>query len=102
MKILILRFSSIGDIVLTTPVARCVKTQMENVEVHYATKAQYESILENNPYVDKTFLLKENLDELIAELKKENYDLILDLHNNLRTRILKWRLGVRSFRFNKL
>ena len=102
MKILIVRFSSIGDIVLTTPVPRCVKTQLEDAEVHYATKAQYQSIIESNPYVDKTFLLKESLDELIIELKKENYDVVLDLHNNLRTRILKWKLGVRSFSFNKL
>ena len=102
MKILIVRFSSIGDIVLTTPVPRCVKTQLENAEVHYATKAQYQSILESNPYVDRIFLLKDSLDELITELKKENYDVVLDLHNNLRTRILKWKLGVRSFSFNKL
>ncbi|HTH54454.1 MAG TPA: glycosyltransferase family 9 protein [Cyclobacteriaceae bacterium] len=102
MKILIVRFSSIGDIVLTTPVPRCVKTQLENAEVHYATKEQYRSILENNPYVDKVFLLKDSLDELFVELKKENYDYVLDLHNNLRTRILKWKLGAHSFSFNKL
>lgn len=102
MKVLIVRFSSIGDIVLTTPVLRCVKTQLENVEVHYATKAQYQSILQSNPYVDKIFLLNERLDELITELKRENYDLILDLHNNLRTRILKWKLGARAASFNKL
>src|SRR5262245_21716119 len=102
MKILILRFSSIGDIVLTTPVPRCVKTQLENVEVHYATKAQYRSILESNPYVDKVFLLGGNLNDLVSELRKEKYDVILDLHNNLRTRILKWKLGVKSYSFDKL
>ncbi|MBI1767708.1 MAG: glycosyltransferase family 9 protein [Bacteroidetes bacterium] len=102
MKILIVRFSSIGDIVLTTPVPRCIKTQLENVEVHYATKSQYQSILESNPYIDKVFLFKEDLNELTTELKKENYDVVLDLHNNLRTRILKWKLGVRSYSFNKL
>ena len=102
MKILIVRFSSIGDIVLTTPVPRCIKTQLENAEVHYATKAQYQSILESNPYVDKVHLLKEDLEELVVELKKEKYDVVLDLHNNLRTRILKWKLGVRSHNFNKL
>ena len=102
MKILIIRFSSIGDIVLTTPVPRCVKTQLENAEVHFEKKVQYQSILESNPYVDKVFLLRESLDEFIVDLKKENYDVVLDLHNNLRTRILKWKLGVRSFSFNKL
>ncbi len=102
MKILIIRFSSIGDIVLTTPVVRCLKTQLDDSEIHYATKAQYQSILENNPYVDKVFLLKENFDELVGELKKEKYDVVIDLHNNLRTRILKWKLSVLSYSFNKL
>jgi len=101
MKILIVRFSSIGDIVLTTPVIRCIKTKL-SAEVHYVTKSQYKSLLENNPYVDKLFLLRESLSELIHELKIENYDVVIDLHHNLRTRILKWRLGVQSFSFNKL
>ncbi len=102
MKILILRFSSIGDIVLTTPVIRCLKTQLDDAEIHYATKEQYKTILENNPYVDKLFFLTENLGELVHALKREKYDVVIDLHHNLRTRIVKWRLGVRSFSFNKL
>ncbi len=102
MKILVVRFSSIGDIVLTTPVVRCLKTQMDNAEIHYATKAQYQSILQDNPYIDKLFFLGENLSDLIQELKKEKYDVVIDLHNNLRTGLLKWKLGVRSFSFNKL
>src|SRR5882762_9828330 len=102
MKILIVRFSSIGDIVLTTPVVRCLKTQIDDAEIHYVTKVQYQSILQNNPYIDKIFFLKESIIELMNELKKENYDVIIDLHNNLRTRLLKWRLGSRSFSYNKL
>ena len=102
MKILIVRFSSIGDIVLTTPVVRCLKTQIDDAEIHYVTKVQYQSILQNNPYIDKIFVLKESIIELMNELKKENYDVIIDLHNNLRTRLLKWRLGSRSFSYNKL
>lgn len=102
MKILILRFSSIGDIVLTTPVVRCLKTQLDDAEIHYATKEQYKPILEINPYVDKFFFLKESLSDLVHDLKKERYNAVIDLHNNLRTRIVKWRLGVRSYSFNKL
>ena len=102
MKILIVRFSSIGDIVLTTPVVRCLKTQLDNVEIHYASKVQYQSILQSNPYIDKLIFLKENLTDLIQSLKEEKYDVVIDLHNNLRTRILKWRLGTTSFSFNKL
>ena len=54
VKILVIRFSSIGDIVLTTPVIRCLKKQLEgDVEVHYLTKNNYKTLLENNPYVCK-------------------------------------------------
>jgi len=102
MKVLILRFSSIGDIVLTTPVIRTVKTQLEKAEVHYATKAEYRSLFEANPYVDKVHYLGENLTKLINELKEEKFDVIIDLHHNLRTWQVKHRLGVSSFSYDKL
>lgn len=101
MKILILRFSSIGDIVLTTPVIRTLKTQLD-AEVHYATKKEYEGILLSNPYIDKIHLLNSSLDDLSSELIKENFDVIIDLHNNLRTRILKFTLRKKSYSFRKL
>lgn len=102
MKILIIRFSSIGDIVLTTPVIRCVKQQLNNVEVHYLTKKSFESILNSNPYVDKLHLLEGKLSKTITELKAEKFDYILDLHNNIRTRLIKLQLGVKSKSFDKL
>jgi ADP-heptose:LPS heptosyltransferase len=101
-KFLILRFSSIGDIVLTTPVIRCLKQQYPEAEVHFATKKSYKSLLENNPYVDKVFVLEKSLNDLVNQLKSDHYDYIIDLHNNLRTTILKFRLGVKSFSFDKL
>ncbi len=101
MKILVVRFSSIGDIVLTTPVVRCLKTQLD-AEIHFVIKEQYQSLLQNNPYIDKIFLLRDSLGALVRELHVEKYDCIIDLHQNLRTRILKWRLGVRAFSFDKL
>ncbi|MGV3540370.1 MAG: glycosyltransferase family 9 protein [Rufibacter sp.] len=101
-KILIIRFSSIGDIVLTTPVIRCVKQQVPNAEVHFCTKAAFRNILASNPYVDKVFCLEKSLSDLLEQLKAEKYDLVLDLHNNLRTRILKARLGRPARSFNKL
>lgn len=101
-KILIIRFSSIGDIVLTTPVIRCVKQQVPGAEVHFCTKAAFRNIIASNPYVDKVFTLENSLSALLAQLKAEKYDLVLDLHHNLRTRILKARLGVPVRSFNKL
>lgn len=102
MKILIIRFSSIGDIVLTTPVIRAIKTQLDNSEVHFVTKEQYKGIFEENPYVDKLHLLQKDLGHLIANLRREKFDVVIDLHNNLRSRMIKSALLVRSHSFNKL
>jgi heptosyltransferase-2 len=103
MKLLIIRFSSIGDIVLTTPVIRCVKLQLEGVRVHYLTKKSFSSILAPNPYIDKLHFLQDNWDEMITELKEEQFDYIIDLHHNLRTLRIKRALKqVKSFSFNKL
>lgn len=101
-KFLILRFSSIGDIVLTTPVIRCLKQQYPDAEVHYVTKKSYETLLENNPYIDRIFMLENGLNKMIKDLQSEHYDYVIDLHNNLRTTIIKLRLGVKSFSFDKL
>lgn len=101
LKILVVRFSSIGDIVLTTPVVRMLKKQL-NFEVHFLTKSTYVSLLKNNPYIDSVYQIDNSIAEVITDLQKEAYDYIIDLHNNLRTRILKFRLGVTSRSFKKL
>lgn len=102
LKILIIRFSSIGDIVLTTPVIRCVKEQLPGVKLHYLTKKNFEPVLAANPYLDKVHYLKDSLSDTIAELKLEDFDHIIDLHHNIRTLIIKLRLGKHSSSFNKL
>ncbi len=102
VKFLIIRFSSIGDIVLTTPVIRCLKQQVEDAEIHFLTKPQFSSILTSNPFIEKVLTLKENFSETISEIKEERYDYIIDLHNNLRTKRIKSRVGILSFKFNKL
>ena len=102
MKVLVIRFSSIGDIVLTTPVVRVLKTQLEDVQVHYATKIQFKSIFEENPYIDKVHYLHKDLSQFIRELRIEKFDIIIDLHNNLRTRIIKTALQTRASGFDKL
>ncbi|MEJ2004073.1 MAG: glycosyl transferase, partial [Cyclobacteriaceae bacterium] len=101
-KILVIRFSSIGDIVLTSPVVRNLKTQLPDAEVHYCTKKSFHPILKANPYIDKIHLLDKDLSALIGDLQREGYDYIVDLHNNLRTRIIKTKLKAKSASFNKL
>jgi ADP-heptose:LPS heptosyltransferase len=101
-KILILRFSSIGDIVLTTPVIRVLKQQLPGVQLHYCTKPAFKAILAANPYLDKVHYLPDKLEDLIAELRAEEFDFIVDLHHNLRTRLIRWKLGVPAAGFDKL
>lgn len=102
MKILIVRFSSIGDIVLTTPVVRCLKKQRPDAEIHYLSKKAFASILDSNPYIDKRIYLNDDLPEIIEQLKPEKYDEIIDLHHNVRTLRIKKALNVPSHSFNKL
>lgn len=102
IKCLIIRFSSIGDIVLTSPVTRCLNQQLENVEIHFVTKQKFASLVACNPYIDKIHLYNGNMKELISELKTENFDHIIDLHNNLRSRWIKLQLGKASTTLKKL
>jgi ADP-heptose:LPS heptosyltransferase len=102
VKFLVVRFSSIGDIVLTTPVVRCLKTQVEGAVVHYLLKKQYEPIISDNPYIDKIYTLNRSFNVLVKRLRKEHYHYIIDLHKNLRTLRLKTQLRVLTFTFNKL
>lgn len=102
MKFLVIRFSSIGDIVLTTPVVRCLKQQVPGAEVHFLTKQQFKPIVAPNPYIDKVMLLEHSFELMIHELKQEQYDCIIDLHHNLRTLRIKRALKAKSFSFNKL
>lgn len=100
-KVLVIRFSSIGDIVLTTPVVRALKQQL-NAEVHYLTKESFASIPASNPYVDRVHVLSKNLGTVLKELKQENFDFIIDLHANFRTFLVKSYLLKPSASFRKL
>jgi len=101
-KILIIRFSSIGDIVLASPVFRCVKKQLSDTEVHFLTKLSYKIVTAANPFIDKFFYYDENMEELLARLKAENYDHIIDLHNNFRSNKIKRILSVDTHTIDKL
>jgi ADP-heptose:LPS heptosyltransferase len=101
-KFLIIRFSSIGDIVLTSPIARCIKKENSKYEVHYLTKYKFSELVTTNPHVDKVYTIQKNTSEIIQELKAEKYDAVFDLHNNIRSRLVTNALHAKTFRFNKL
>ena len=101
-KFLIIRFSSIGDIVLTSPIIRCLKNGIPDAEIHFVTKANFAGILEENPHITKVYSFQKEITEIIPALKTENYDHIIDLHKNLRSFRLKYALKKPSSSFHKL
>ncbi len=102
-KFLIIRFSSIGDIVLTTPVIRCMRQQLEGAELHFLVKKNFKSIVEHNPYIDKIHVLQDDVNATLQALESENFDYIIDLHHNLRTlKIKNFLKDVPAFSFNKI
>ncbi len=99
-KFLIIRFSSIGDIVLTTPVIRCLKKQVPEAEVHFLTKDSFRSIVEHNPYIDKLHVWAHSRELMVHELNEENYDYIIDLHHNVKTLKLKIKTKLKIIIFS--
>jgi heptosyltransferase-2 len=102
MRLLFIRFSSIGDIVLTTPAIRCAHQQIPGAEIHFLTKKSMQDLVASNPYIHQCHYLDNDIDASINELKKINFDYIIDLHHNLRSLKIKKALGVKAFSYNKL
>lgn len=86
---------------MISPVIRCIQRQL-NATIHVATKKSFVSLLENNPHVDKVFGLDGDWKKFSAPMKMEQYDHIVDLHNNIRSKRLARTLGIKSRRYHKL
>lgn len=100
-KILLIRFSSIGDIVLVSPVIRALKTQLK-CQLHVLTKKKSRLLYEHNPYVDGIHIFEKSAAEIIPKLKKEQFDFVVDLQKNLRSLRVKRALNVPFASFSKL
>ena len=110
MHFIIIRFSSIGDIVLTTPVIRCLKQQVPNATIHFVTKQSMKDVVKANPFIDHIYTfntddfdaLLHNLNNKFAGILKSDIK-IIDLHNNFRSAAIKrYFFGVKAYTFNKL
>jgi len=92
-KILIIRLSSLGDIVLTTPVVQSLKQKFPQSEIFFLTKSQYQDLLKNHPNIFSLieFDPKEKHKgisgflKLVRQLRAFKFDLLVDLHANLRS-----------------
>ena len=102
MKILLIRFSSIGDIVLTFPVVKSIRKAFPDAKIHFASKKNVETLLLGAEGIDKFHFLSDSFVHFKKEIKEESFDHIIDLHNNLRTKRLTFGLPGKIVRFNKL
>ncbi len=100
-KILILRFSSIGDIVLTFPVVRALKVAFPACQIDYVTKKNFKSLLAACQGLENIFVLEQSLLDLKKQIDFKEYDAVLDLHHNLRTLLLTAFTGAKVYRFPK-
>ena len=103
MKILVIRFSAIGDVLLTFPVVEALVHKYPSAEIHFLTKPSNELVLDLLSSKVHPRFLQESLVQTAKQLRGERYDLVIDLHNNLRTFLLQVLLMKGSWhRFRKL
>ncbi|MDJ1479156.1 glycosyltransferase family 9 protein [Cytophagaceae bacterium YF14B1] len=102
MKVLIIRFSAIGDIVLASPAIRCLRKSFPDAEIHFLTKKSFKAVTEANPYVNRFHYYDKSVKELLPELKQASFDYIIDLQNNGRSLRIKNALPAKAYTINKL
>jgi len=103
-RILIIRLSSLGDILLTTPFIRSIKTQFPYIKIDMLIREEYADVIKLNPYLDNKLLFKKDDKSnsiLIEQLKTNTYDLVIDLQNNLRSKKVISSLRIKSVKFDK-
>ena len=96
-NILLIRFSSLGDLVLTTPIYRELRKVYPDSRLTLLTSEGFGRVLENNPHLDEIIYhhrkeTRIDLKELINQLRLQKFDLIYDIHNSLRSRWIGWQL----------
>jgi heptosyltransferase-2 len=109
-KILIIRFSSLGDIVLTTPVIDSLKAEFPESKIYFLTKARYSDLLKADPRIFSVVEFDQEgkhkgvkgFFKLISELRSQDFDLLIDLHGNIRSFFVRHLISSRKkFKYHK-
>jgi heptosyltransferase II len=97
-RILVIRFSSIGDILLTTPLLRLLRQAYPAASLEFLTKSAYQDVLRANPCLDVLHLFdpQGGLSPLLHTLRQQRYDVVLDLHGTLRSRVVSYAARARA------
>ena len=94
MKVLIIRFSSIGDVCQALSLPGFIKISAPQAEIHFVTRKDFADLTKNNPSIAKTWTYDKNLGlrglfSLIGHLRRQKFTHIYDAHNNLRSFIIR-------------
>lgn len=105
-KVLLIRLSSIGDIILCTPMLRAIKATHPACEVHFITRHEFAPLLRHDPHIDRLWLIdteegRAGLETMNMALMRESYDAVFDLHNNFRSRVLRNGISRRIHHIDK-
>ncbi len=102
IKILIIRLSSFGDVLLTTPLVRILNKKYPQASLDFLTRSSNIQIFKNNPNISKIIAYENNLHQKIKdEICNSNYNIIIDLQNNLRSRRLHQGIKAQKFYYHK-
>ena len=102
-RIGIIRFSSIGDIILTVPTIHALGELYPNAEITLITKESFGELLTSMDELKGQLLLKkgESLGSIRGRVKEAKFDLIVDLHDNIRSHFITFFVGARVLRYSK-
>ncbi len=105
-KILIIRLSSIGDIILASPLIRCIRAKYPDSQIDFLVRKDYSELVSYNKNLSNVieFDIKSGsrgLNELASNINKAGYDVILDIHNCLRSRYIRKNSSAKKFIINK-
>ncbi len=105
-KILIIRFSSIGDILLATPFIRQTRMAFPEATIDIVVKQRFSDLVRFNPHINHIYSFNEaegiaGLLEIRKQIHRQKYTYIFDLHNNLRSRILTFGISAAVSRIQK-
>ncbi|MGL6063519.1 MAG: glycosyltransferase family 9 protein [Fusobacteriaceae bacterium] len=109
MRILIIRLSSIGDIILTTPVLKAFKEKYPEAKIDFLVRDKFKKAIENCPYIDRIIVFNKkkndgfkNMKIFAEKIKNEsNYDYVFDLHCKIRSKLISFFIGAKTFNYKK-
>ena len=89
MKVLVIRFSSIGDVTQSLSIPSHIRSRYPQAEIHFLSKDIYGELIGSNPHIKKIWILspKTSFFKLVSELNQEKFDHLYDAHNNLRSNL---------------